>query len=137
MLAQGQSSSAKRGELAGDVSSGLIFLKRKKKKLFIPSCLLIVSLIERELAGQKNQLLPAYLISQGVYCMCLHPFTDTKCAHRVSRPLSFLVSEGFGPIFSRILLSCIICFDIQTKFWVDYISFPPKLLFYLQLKISI
>ena len=30
MLAQGQSSSAKRGELATDVSSGLIFLKRKK-----------------------------------------------------------------------------------------------------------
>ena len=30
MLAQGQSSSAKRGELAADVSSGLIFLKKKK-----------------------------------------------------------------------------------------------------------
>ena len=29
MLAQGQSSSAKRGGLAEDVSSGLIFLKRK------------------------------------------------------------------------------------------------------------
>ena len=32
MLAQGQSSSAKRGGLAADVSSGLIFLKKKKKK---------------------------------------------------------------------------------------------------------
>ena len=32
MLAQGQSSSAKRGGLAVDVSSGLIFLKKKKKK---------------------------------------------------------------------------------------------------------
>ena len=32
MLAQGQSSSAKRGGLAADVSSGLIFLKRKKRK---------------------------------------------------------------------------------------------------------
>ena len=32
MLAQGQSSSAKRGELAADVSSGLIFLKKKIKK---------------------------------------------------------------------------------------------------------
>ena len=32
MLAQGQSSSAKRGELAADVSSGLIFLKKKKKR---------------------------------------------------------------------------------------------------------
>ena len=31
MLAQGQSSSAKRGGLASDVSSGLIFLKKKKK----------------------------------------------------------------------------------------------------------
>ena len=31
MLAQGQSSSAKRGGLAADVSSGLIFLKKKKK----------------------------------------------------------------------------------------------------------
>ena len=31
MLAQGHSSSAKRGRLAADVSSGLIFLKRKKK----------------------------------------------------------------------------------------------------------
>ena len=31
MLAQGQSSSAKRGRLATDVSSGLIFLKKKKK----------------------------------------------------------------------------------------------------------
>ena len=30
MLAQGQSSSAKRGRLAVDVSSGLIFLKKKK-----------------------------------------------------------------------------------------------------------
>ena len=30
MLAQGQSSSAKRGGLAADVSSGLIFLKKKK-----------------------------------------------------------------------------------------------------------
>ena len=32
MLAQGQSSSAKRGGLATDVSSGLIFLKKKKEK---------------------------------------------------------------------------------------------------------
>ena len=31
MLAQGQSSSAKRGGLAADVSSGLIFLKKRKK----------------------------------------------------------------------------------------------------------
>ena len=31
MLAQGQSPSAKRGRLAADVSSGLIFSKRKKK----------------------------------------------------------------------------------------------------------
>ena len=30
MLAQGQSSSAKRGGLAADVSSGLVFLKKKK-----------------------------------------------------------------------------------------------------------
>ena len=32
MLAQGQSSPAKRGRLAADVSSGLIFLKKKKGK---------------------------------------------------------------------------------------------------------
>ena len=32
MLAQGQSSSAKRGGWAADVSSGLIFLKKKRKK---------------------------------------------------------------------------------------------------------
>ena len=32
MLAQGQPSSAKRGGLAADVSSGLIFLKKKNKK---------------------------------------------------------------------------------------------------------
>ena len=32
MLAQGQSSSAKRGGLAVDVSPGLIFLKKEKKK---------------------------------------------------------------------------------------------------------
>ena len=32
MLTQGQSSSAQRGALAVDVSSGLIFLKKKKKK---------------------------------------------------------------------------------------------------------
>ena len=31
MLAQGQSSSAKRGGLAGDISSELILLKKKKK----------------------------------------------------------------------------------------------------------
>ena len=34
MLAQGQSSSAKKGGLAADVSSGLIFLKKKKKQLY-------------------------------------------------------------------------------------------------------
>ena len=33
MLAQGQASSAKRGGLAADVSSGLIFLKKKKINL--------------------------------------------------------------------------------------------------------
>src|SRR3712207_3751262 len=33
MLAQGQSSSAKRGGLAADVSSGIIFLKKEKKRL--------------------------------------------------------------------------------------------------------
>ena len=38
MLAQGQSSSAKRGGLAADVSSGLIFLKNKKKKIENHSC---------------------------------------------------------------------------------------------------
>ena len=32
MLAQGQSSSAKRGGLAADISSGLIFLKKTKKQ---------------------------------------------------------------------------------------------------------
>ena len=32
MLAQGQSSSAKRGGLVADVSSGLIFLKKRKKE---------------------------------------------------------------------------------------------------------
>ena len=32
MLAQGQSSSAKRGGLAADDSSGLIFLRKKKEK---------------------------------------------------------------------------------------------------------
>ena len=32
MLAQGQSSSAKRGGLATDVSSGLIFLTKKQKR---------------------------------------------------------------------------------------------------------
>ena len=32
MLAQGQSSSAKRRGLAADVSSGLVFLKKNKKK---------------------------------------------------------------------------------------------------------
>ena len=32
MLAQGQSSSAKRGGLAANVSSGLIFLKNKERK---------------------------------------------------------------------------------------------------------
>ena len=31
MLAQGRSSSAKRGQLGADVSSGLIFLKKKKR----------------------------------------------------------------------------------------------------------
>ena len=35
MLAQRQSSSAKRGGLAVDVSSGLIFLKKKDIKLFL------------------------------------------------------------------------------------------------------
>ena len=35
MLAQGQSLSAKRGGLAADVSSGLIFLKKKKERKFV------------------------------------------------------------------------------------------------------
>ena len=35
MLAQGQASSAKRGGLAADVSSGLIFQKKKKTKSFL------------------------------------------------------------------------------------------------------
>ena len=34
MLAQGQASSSKRGGLPADVSSGLIFLKKKFKKKF-------------------------------------------------------------------------------------------------------
>ena len=34
MLAQSQSSSAKKGELAADVISGLIFIKKKKKHWF-------------------------------------------------------------------------------------------------------
>ena len=33
MLAQGQSTSAKRGGLAADVSSGLTFLEKKKERL--------------------------------------------------------------------------------------------------------
>ena len=37
MLAQGQSSSAKRGGLAADVSSGLIFLKKKNSKRKVKS----------------------------------------------------------------------------------------------------
>ena len=40
MLAQGQSSSAKRGELAADVSSGLIFLKKKEK--IEPGCVWLI-----------------------------------------------------------------------------------------------
>ena len=35
MLAQGQSSSAKTGGLAADVSSGLIFLKKKKRLKYL------------------------------------------------------------------------------------------------------
>ena len=38
MLAQGQSSSAKRGGLAADVSSGLIFLKKKKIERNLSLC---------------------------------------------------------------------------------------------------
>ena len=34
MLAQGQSSSARREGLVADVSSGLIFLKKQKKKVW-------------------------------------------------------------------------------------------------------
>ena len=36
MLAQGQSSSAKRGGLTADVSSGPIFLKKKKGRVYFP-----------------------------------------------------------------------------------------------------
>ena len=35
MLAQGQSSSVKRGGLAADVSSGLIFLKKEKNQVLV------------------------------------------------------------------------------------------------------
>ena len=47
MLAQGQSSTAKRGRLVADVSSGLIFLKKKKNRnpgLDINSLLLLTIL---------------------------------------------------------------------------------------------
>ena len=48
MLAQGQSSSAKRGELAADIGSGLIFLKKKIKLL------LVLSLVSMEFYCHKN-----------------------------------------------------------------------------------
>ena len=41
MLAQGQSSSAKRGGLVADVSSGLIFLKKEKKIAWWPIVLTV------------------------------------------------------------------------------------------------
>ena len=45
MLAQGQSSSAKRGGLAADVSSGLIFLKRKSTDILLQLNKLIIKFI--------------------------------------------------------------------------------------------
>ena len=57
MLAQGQSSSAKRGGLAADVSSGLIFIKRKKKKIVVGLIVLPVSLLEPKKKPLKLQSL--------------------------------------------------------------------------------
>ena len=52
MLAQDQSSSAKRGGLVVDVSSGLIFLKKKKKATLFTKCALICTMALRP-AWQK------------------------------------------------------------------------------------
>ena len=59
MLAQGQSSSAKRGGLAADVSSGLIFLRKKKKKLKNPQnpmCFTIKYYILKSFLLLKNEM---------------------------------------------------------------------------------
>ena len=58
MLAQGQPSSAKRGGLAADVSSWLIFLKRKKKNLKQFTKFTSYMLVFTITRGKKNQSKP-------------------------------------------------------------------------------
>ena len=53
MLAQGQSSSAKRGGLAADVSSGLIFLK---KDLYTENCITSLKEIKYGLSKLKSDI---------------------------------------------------------------------------------
>ena len=66
MLARGQSSSAKRGGLAADVSSGLIFLKKKEETFYIQNLRFIGSVTETfkrakgqsEIAMRRDYSLP-------------------------------------------------------------------------------
>ena len=67
MLAWGQSSSAKRGGLAADVSSRLIFLKKKKNHLNRTECLYF-SLQSFELIHCK-QLLRSFALRKLLRCI--------------------------------------------------------------------
>ena len=81
MLAQSQSSSAKRGGLAADVSSGLIFLKKKK-------------LIHND-TGAHEQCLPRLLLREAV-----HEFKT-----RNEQTLVLLYAHGPFPLSVNVSLS--------------------------------
>ena len=68
MLAQGQSSSAKRGGLVADVCSGLIFLRKKQKK-------------EKYMPILINQVIETCVRSSSEtrsFQSCTHPKSDQR-----------------------------------------------------------
>ena len=62
MIAQGQSSSAKRGGLAADVSSGLIFLKNKQTKKTVQVTSSASPEEEQRKGVERNQVCDANMV---------------------------------------------------------------------------
>ena len=77
MLAQGQSSSAKRGGLVADVSSVLIFLKKKKTRIchteLLNSCPeLLLKFATSHSVKQTNTMTRK---EKALVCVCIYTYT--------------------------------------------------------------
>ena len=80
MLARGQSSSAKRGGLAADVSSGLIFLQKKK-----------ITKLEIDIGTILIIIILALLSINSFYMHSLCVCGSVKCYHVYTLPAMFLI----------------------------------------------